>query len=353
MENKSEIIAEKEIDLLDLAKKLWNRRRLIFRVSFVGLIVGVVIAFSIPKEYATTVLLAPEATSGSNGNMGALAAITGVNLSGNSSSSDISMDIYPNIVESTPFLLGLANSRIINKQKGFDTTLYAYIKDNQNKAWWTAIFGLPRMLIGLFSSTDNSSVGEADKLELTKDQMEVIGNLKDRISILVDKKTGVITLDVTMQDPLVSASVADTLTSYLQSYIIQYRTEKARQDLVFAEQLYSEAKIDYTKAQQRYADYLDRNQNVILASYRVNQEKLQQEMALAYNVYTQIAQQLQLAKVKVQDVTPVYTIIQPAIIPLFPSNPNKKLIIIGFAFLFAVGASVYILGKGYLKKINL
>lgn len=152
-----------------------------------------------------------------------------------------------------------------------------------------------------------------------------------------------------MQNPNISATIADTLITYLQSYIISYRTQKARQDLAFTESLYSEAKKDYSDAQQKYAKYLDENQNVILASYRVNQEKLQNEMTLAYGVYNQVAQQLQLAKVKVQDITPVYTIIQPAIVPLVPTKPNKKLIVIAFVFLMIIGACGYILVKDHLK----
>lgn len=352
MENKKEIVPEKEIDLLELVKKLWTNRKFIIKVSAFGLIIGIIVAFSIPKEYTTTVILAPESTSNSGGNMGALAAMAGINLGGNASSSDISMDIYPNIVESTPFLIGLSNIKVINQKGDIDTTLFSYIKDEQKGTWWSYVLGAPRLLLGLFSSKGDQLLVEKNRLELSKEQLDVIDNLKQRTSISVDKKTGVITLGVNMQDPFISASIADTLTSYLQSYVIKYRTEKARQDLAFAEQLYSEAKADYTKTQQKYADYLDRNQNVILASYRVNQEKLQQEMTLAYSVYTQIAQQLQLAKVKVQDETPVYTIIQPAIVPLIPSKPNKKLIIIGFVFLFAIGACGYLLGKDYLKNLK-
>lgn len=152
-----------------------------------------------------------------------------------------------------------------------------------------------------------------------------------------------------MQDPNISAGIADTLTSYLQSYIISYRTQKARQDLAFTETLYAEAKKDYSDAQQKYARYLDENQNVILASYRVNQERLQNEMTLTYGVYNQVAQQLQLAKVKVQDITPVYTTIQPAIMPLIPAKPNKKLIVIGFIFLTIIGACGYVLIRNFLK----
>lgn len=345
------ISEEKEIDLIELGKKLWDKRKFILKVSGIGLLIGIIIAFSIPKEYSTTVLLAPESKeSGSLGSAGALAAMAGINLGGASTSGDLSSDIYPNIMESTPFILGLSQIHVSDPNEKIDTTLFTYINNEQKSAWWTYIFGAPKLLTGFFSSKKEEKKPERNKFRLTRNEADVIESLKDRATISIDKKTGVITLTSVMQSPMISATVADTLTSYLQSYIIEYRTEKARADLAFAEKLYNESKSDYYKAQQKYADYLDRNQNVILASYRVNQEKLQNEVTLAYNVYNQVAQQLQVAKVKVQDQTPVYTVIQPAIIPLIPTKPNKKLIVIGFVFVFAVGSCGYILGKDFLKN---
>ncbi|SHG22607.1 Wzz/FepE/Etk N-terminal domain-containing protein [Dysgonomonas macrotermitis] len=345
---------EKEIDLIELGQKLWSKRKFILKISAIGFVLGIIVAFSIPKEYTTIVILAPESSSGSSlGGASALAAMAGINLDGSSNSGDLSSDIYPNIMGSTPFVLGLSSVNVRDKKAGIDTTLYMYIKDEQKESWWVYILGLPRLALNVFSSRDTGSENiERNSLFLTKDEVSVIENIRTRISVSVDKKTSVITLSSTMQSPEISAFIADTLTSYLQSYIIKYRTEKARADLVFAEKLYNESKDDYTKAQQKYADYLDKNQNVILASYRVNQEKLQNEASLAYNVYNQVAQQLQVAKVKVQDQTPVYTVIQPAVIPLIPAKPNKKLIVIGFIFLFGIGACGWILGKDLLKNLR-
>lgn len=346
----TKIDSEKEIDLIDLGKKLCIKRKLILKASLIGLLVGVVIAFSIPKEYTTTVILAPESKNTSGGNVGALAVMAGINIGGGTTDGDIAPDLYPNIAESTPFILGLFDVRIKDSKEEIDTTLYSYIKDEQRSAWWSSVMKLPGAIIGLFSKKDSEEKNNTiDGFALTREQTNVFLNLKDRITVSVDKKTGVITLLSTMQNPQISAYIADTLTSYLQSYIINYRTQKARQDLAFTEKLYTEAKNDYSEAQQKYARYLDGNQDVILASHRVNQEKLQNEMTLAYGVYNQVAQQLQLAKVKVQDTTPVYTIIQPAVVPLIPVKPNKKLIIIGFVFLFGIGVCGWVLGESFFK----
>lgn len=339
---------EKEIDLIDLGKKLWVKRKFILKGSFIGLVVGTVIAFSIPKEYTTTVILAPETNSSSStGSVGALAAMAGLNLGGGAVNEGLmSPELYPSIAESTPFILGLFEVGVKDVEGGIDSTLYFYMKKEQKGAWWSKILSFPGSIMGLFSNEGSNNISmKINPFALTREQNNIFNNLKNRITITVEKKTGVISLSSTMQSPEISASLADTLTSYLQSYIISYRTQKARQDLSFTERLYTEAKKDYSEAQQRYARYLDENQNIILASYRVNQEKLQNEVSLTYSVYNQMAQQLQLAKVKVQDTTPVYTIIQPAVVPLFPSKPNKKIIILGFLILAISLSSGFVLGK--------
>jgi nucleosome binding factor SPN SPT16 subunit len=151
-----------------------------------------------------------------------------------------------------------------------------------------------------------------------------------------------------MQSPEISTFIADTVTYYLQDYIIKFRTEKARKDLYFTEQLFDEAKANYYTAQQNYATFVDENLSIISARFRTKQERLQKEMTLAYTVYDQTAQQLQLAKVKVQDDTPVYTVIQPAVVPLKPSKPPKLIILISFVFLAAIISGSWIVFKKFL-----
>lgn len=347
---------EKEVDLLELAQKVWNERRLILKWCLVAVVIGLIIGFSIPKEYSTRVTLAPEsATSNSlGGNMGALAAMAGVNL-GNSTGEDaLSPELYPNIVSSSPFLIELLDIKVIDKKGEIETTVYNYLEQHQKKPWWSAIISAPFKALGWVMSLfrDEPEITEKEAINpfmLTQDEAEIIKELDDRISVSVDKKSGVTTLSVTMQDPLISATMTDTVMNKLQSYITNYRTNKARHDLVFTEKLYEEAKKNYFKAQYEHARYVDSNQNIVRESTRAEETRLQNEMDLAYNLYNQVAQQLQMALAKVQEITPVYTVVQPATVPLRPEKPNKVMILIGCVFLAAIAAIGWILFvKGFV-----
>lgn len=351
---------EQEIDLIELAQKVWAGRKLIIKTCGIAALVGLVVAFSIPKEYSTSVTLAPESGGkAGGGGMGALAAMAGINLGSSSGEDALSPDLYPDIVSSTPFLIELFDVKVKDQKEKIDTTLYAYLKEYQRAPWWGAVISAPFQALGWTLSLfkDKPEVGETklDPFYLTIEEAGIASALSSRISIAADKKTGVTTLSVTMQDPLISASLTDTVMRCLQNYIADYRTNKARHDLAFTEKLYGEAKANYEEAQKKYANFVDANQSIVMLSYRAEQERLQNEMNLAYQVYTQMSQQLQMSRAKVQEITPVYTVVQPATVPLRPAKPNKIMILIGFVFLAGVGCVGWILFvkdllKGWKKQ---
>ena len=338
---------EQEIDLLELARKLWDSRKLILKFCLAGVIVGLVVAFSIPKEYTTSIKLAPEASSGKTpgGSLGAMVSSFG-NLTGGSSAEAVYPQLYPDIVASIPFTVGLFDIQVTDKDGKNTTTVRKFLEDT-SAPWWSAVMGLPFKAIGgiksLFSSDESNLAAPLDTFRLTPDENAIVEALRARVGADVDTKTSVITLSVTMQDPMVSALLADSVAERLKMYVTDYRTNKARQDLNYAEKLNDEAKRDYLEAQQRYANYMDKNQGIVLRSARIEQEQLQNEAQLAFNLYNQTAQQLQAAKAKVQEITPVYTVVQPSSVPLKPSKPSKPLILVGCVFLAAVLASAWIL----------
>lgn len=342
--------AEDEIDLLELARKVWAERKLVLRWCCYAAVVGLIVAFSIPREYTATAVLAPETASSKNslGGLGALASMAGINMGSMTETDAVNPDLYPDVVKSVPFVIELFPVEVETADGGLRTDLYDYLKKHTRRPWWGVVISAPFRALGWFMSlfrekmpeSDGSSV---DPFRLTPDENRIVEALGRRVMVAVDKKNSLVTLSVTMQDPLISATVADTVMRNLQTYVTDYRTNKARNDLKFTQQLYDEAQHDYYAAQQRYARYMDANQNVVRRAVRTEQERLQNEMTLAYNIYNQMAQQLQVAKAKVQESTPVYAVVQPASVPLKPSKPSKVLVIVGFVFLAAAAAMAWIL----------
>lgn len=341
---------EKEIDLLELAMKLWDQRKKLIIWSVCGAVLGLVVAFSIPREYTTDVKLAPETTDNkaTSGGLGALASMAGLGSSA-SGADAVYPQLYPDVVSSVPFVTSLFDVEVPLKEeegeKPVKMTVQQYMEEEVKAPWWSAVTGAPFKLLALLRSSDEEEGGDKplDNFQLTKKEALLVEAINRRVSASVDQKTSVVTISVLMQDPLVSAVLADTVVSRLQEYVTAYRTNKARQDLEYAETLNEEAKSDYYKAQQRYAEYLDRNQGLAFQSAKITSARLENEASLAFSLYNQTAQQVQKAKAKVQETTPVYAIITPATVPVKPTSPRKALILVGFTFLAFVACAAWIL----------
>ena len=278
---------EGTIDLLELVRTLWRQRKKLLIWSVCGAIVGLVVAFSIPREYTTSVKLAPESNDNKRGaaGLGALASMAGIAVSSSGSDAVYPM-LYPDVVGSVPFLTGLFNVEVkTDGDDSKDITVADYIKDDLKNPWWSAIMSLPGKMLSIFRSGDETPGNhKLDTFRLTLEEDALVTALRSRVSAAVDAKTSVVSVSVVMQDPLVSAMLADTVVERLKEFVTAYRTNKARQDLEYAETLNEEARVKYYRAQQAYADYLDRNQGIVLRSAQVERERLENEASLAFNV---------------------------------------------------------------------
>ena len=351
---------EIEIDLIGILRKIIGIRKTIYKAAGIGLVVGIIVAISIPKQYTVGVTLSPEMGGSKGGGLSGLdASFLGNGVSMNEGTDALNASLSADIVSSTPFLLELSTMKI-PALKGGTMTLNVYL-DEESSPWWGYVIGLPGMVIGgvksLFTEEESESV-PSDKanlgtIELSKKESEKIEALKKKILASVDKKTSMTTVSVTLQNPKVAAVVADSVVRKLQEYIIDYRTTKAKEDCLYLERLFKERQQEYYDAQKKYADYMDSHDNIILQSVRAEQERLQNDMSLAYQVYSQVANQLQVARAKVQEEKPVFAVVEPAVIPLYPSGTSRKIYVLAFIFLsVCIVISWKLFGEDILNKFK-
>ncbi len=347
-----------EIDLMEYVLKLWNARITLLKIAGIAAVVGIVVAFSIPKQYTAEVILSPESTKAGTNRLSSMASMLGLgNMGTGNEANALNISMASDIVASTPFVLELINTQVQTLDDQMDTTLVEYLS-TQKVPWWSTVMALPGKTIGgILSLFKNSEETEEEKplnpFHLTPKQRGQVNALRKTISVESDKKTGITKLSVTLQDPLVAATIADSVLVKLQKYIIKYKTSKAEEDCKYWEQLYNERKKEYYIAQENYAKYSDANKNVVLQSIKIEQERLQNEQALAFQVFSQVATQLQMARAKLQEEKPVFAVLEPASVPLLPTGTNKKIIILGFVFLALVVSSAWIaFGKDLWKSLR-
>lgn len=345
-----------EIDWMGILHKIIDIRKTLYKAAGAGIVLGIIIALSIPKQYTVTVTLSPE--MGGDRASGGLASLASSFLGGETTSSSndaLNVTLAPDIVASTPFVLELFNTHIQTLDGELDTTLVAYL-DEQKTPWWGYIKAAPSLAIGAIKSLfteENDTISKLNPFQLTEKEYQKVEGLRKAITAEVDKKTAMTTVTVTLQDPKVTAMVADSVVGKLQQYIIDYRIKKAKEDCAYLEELYHERQQEYYQAQSKYAHYFDTNRNIAFQSVRAEQERLQNDMNLAYQVYSQVAQQLQVARAKIQEEKPVFAVVEPATVPLQPSGTSRKVILVGVVFFIVCCVGAWkLLGQEYWQQLK-
>ena len=323
-EEKKKIISISLVDVIDIVRKDWKK---IAIYSLLAGVIGVLLAFATPHKYKSTVMLAPEESGqGFSGSLSSLASMVGMNMKLGQTGDALYPEIYPDLVSSTDFIINLFPVQVTTKKGDLKCDYYTYLMKHQK----LALTDYPKagivMLIDKFR--DHEPPKKLDgkhegPIALSYEQEEATKAISSKVTCGVDKKTNVITITVTDQDPLIAATMADTIKQHLQKAITEYRTKKAKVDLDYMQKLYVEAKSDYDRARQKYAYYADANMDVELQSYKSKEEDLENEMQLKYNIYQTVVEQLQLAKAKVQERTPAFTVMQSAAVPVKHSDRPK------------------------------
>lgn len=348
-----------EIDLLALAKTIWKGRQIIFKSILVAGILGLVIAILSPKEYTATTTMVPQTSStGSKlGGLSSLAAMAGFNLDMATAGEALSPMVYPQIVSSVPFQLELMNTSFTFSEVGHPVSLYEYYAEIQKPGALSVISKYTIGLTGVILTAirgESKGISSTDKgpISLTKKQEAVRKLINSKVTLTVDAKQGYLALQASFPEALLSAQVADQARELLQKYITHYKIEKVSDKLAFIEGRYTEKKKEFEKAQARLASFRDQNKNVTSAVARTEEERLQSEYSIAMNVYNELAKQLEQAKIQVKEETPVFSVLEPAMVPAEKSKPKRPMILAIWLFLGGIAGVGIVFGKGFLKDIQ-
>ncbi|MBQ8190459.1 MAG: chain-length determining protein [Bacteroidaceae bacterium] len=358
-EKKSIDLVEDFQKVLSFLKILWAERSIYYKVCGCAAVAAVIIAFSIPKRYSVEVTLAPELSSESSmGGLSSLASMAGIKLGALGNNDAIGPDLYPTVIRSKDYLVRLFGVPVTFERGDsvLTTTYFDYLNDHQKIAWWSYpmkwLADLKKTILPKKEKKGGNMLaedGSRSYMFLTEDERALIQGMQNEITCSVDKKTGMITLAASAQDPVVAAVIADSARVALNQFIMEYRTNKARQDYEYMHKVYEQAKADYTRTQSAYAAFADANLNLTTARAQAKLDDLQNEMQLAYGIYSQMANQLQLVRAKIQETTPVYTIIESATVPERATSPRKMFLVVAIVFLAALGTTGWILFKKFLQ----
>lgn len=334
----------RELDIIKVLAFLLKKWKRICGVALLAMAFGVVIALSLPKQYTSSVLLAPEMTSGGIGlseSLTDMASNFGIDLGKKTNIDAIYPDIYPEIFSSTDFVYKLLDIPVpvgeASQIKKYRTHL---ITDTKIPFWMYPKLWLINILSKKNKAMQGSSAGKGPR-QFSKEEINLIESVANNISCTIDKKTSLITISAKDEDAKVAAVLADTLKNRLQEYITRYKTKKAKLNYEFYKAQYVKAKTEYVKARQRYTSSADADFDVILESVRARQNDLENDMQLKYNAYAEMQRKMIASAIEIQDVTPSFFVLQESVVANRASSMPRSMMVLLWGVLGALAISVW------------
>ena len=341
---------EDEIDVVELLKKVYKEKKLIFKYSFVAAIAGIIFALFQPNQYTASTTFIPQLSSDvktGTSSLSGLASLAGINLSGMEGSSEFPPSLYPQVVESVPFRLDLLSSNI--QIDNNNLKLREYILDDMSSFNLLGTIkdytiGLPSLIIGFFKS-DEFSQDFSSIYSLSEEDNQLFEKLSDVFSLSINDKEGFITMSFNDKNKKVAAQVAQTAETLLQKKIIEFKVKSSKELLDFTTNQYDQKKEAFEKLQDERAVFVDKNINISSTLFKNKLSRIESELNIAQTVVQQLASQVEQAKLQVNKDTPVFTTIKPVTVPFAKSSPSRSLTVIIFLFLGFVLSSGYVLIK--------
>lgn len=334
--------SEEVLDFNKIINKIWDNKRIFAVLLPIVFFISCIYILTVPRYYSTSTALAPEVENSSmKGGLGSIAATFGFDLSDIESSDAITPLLYPELMKDNKFVVGLFDINISTEDKAIKTNYYSYLKKYQRVSWLEKCVGFIKALFSKEKHLSSKTYINRNPYMLSKTEDDIVKKIQDDIKISVDKKSGVISINATAQDPMVCKILADSVTSKLQKFITTYRTSKAQKEADYYKQLMSKSLHSYELVREKYGAYSDANMEVMLESVKSKIEDMENDMQLKYNQYTTYNAQYQAAVSKVLEKTPVFTLLKGAEVPLKPAGPKRMIFVFAMTFMAFILISLY------------
>lgn len=360
-ENNNKNIQDDEIDLIALAKTLWEGRRTVIKTTLIFMAIGLFVAIFSEKEYTASCTMVPQSAEGGSklgGSLGGLAAMAGINL-GSGGGSNISPTMYPKIVNSIPFQKELMKTPLSIEGQEKQVTFAEYYLNIKKPGLLGYIkkytIGLPELILKAIrdeAKTDNGQLTTDNLLTISQEEKELIECFQNQLSLEVNDKDGYISLSASMPQATAAAQLAKHTQELLQQAITDFKIQKAKDQLTFVEERFVEKQQLAQAAQEKLAAFRDRNRNVSTAMAQTEQERLMAEYNLAQGVYSELAKQVETQKIQVKEDTPVFTIIEPVTVPIEKAKPKRVMILVIWTFLGGIVGVGSVFGKAFFGSIK-
>jgi uncharacterized protein involved in exopolysaccharide biosynthesis len=341
-----------EIDLIALLKTVFVARRFVIKTTILFAVLGIILAVVSPTKYTASSTFVPQLSEGqTNSPLGGLASLAGINVSAimGGQPQEISPSLYPQIAESVPYRLALLDATVES-----NTSFRDYILSQSGGVAILPLLkkytiGLPGLLLN--KQTDNNKNLDTSLFQITEQDKDLFELLAQVVSIEVDDQEGLVSISVEFADRMVAAQLAQAATDLLQSNVIAFKSQSARNNLDFIESQFESKRKEFEEIQDSIAIFKDQNLNITSALYQNQLTRLESQFTVISSVFQELAGQVEQAKIQVNKDTPIFTIIEPVSVPLERSKPKRTKTVIIWTFLGGVFSVGWVLVKSPALQI--
>ena len=301
-----------EINLIEIAKTIWNGKKLIFIISSFFVLIGIISALVSPIIYTSSTTFIPSSQEGSSGSsLSGVASLVGINLGAMSSGNEIPASMYPQISNSVEFKRLLLEEFVDEKK---EIKMKSYLVDYYK--------------IDSYSKSNNPNKSFVSELE--NDLFNIINNI---LNISVNEKDGFVTISANMPESEYAAYSAINARNILQKIIINNKIKSAKQNLKFSEYQLKSKRIEFNEIQNKLGYFNDSNLNIITSSIINERKRLEAEFQIINAVMVELSKQVEQNKLQVSKDTPVFSIIKEATMPVVRSSPKRTQMVLIFGFI--------------------
>jgi tyrosine-protein kinase Etk/Wzc len=287
---------EAEISVFELLTPLVRRWKLVAATALACTLAAALFLLLQPKVYTATTSFTPEnsASSGLMSSLVGLAGLAGQLGVGSSSSNSVSPDFFVRLVHSDEVLR--------------PTLLTEFARDSTSRR---------EPLLALLQ------VEGETREERIQNGTLVLEKLTEAST---DKGTGIVTLEVTLPSPHLAAEVANHMVRLLNRFNLESRQSQSREQRRFSGERLAVAEQELRTAEKAQLAFLQRNRQYRdspMLEFEYN--RLNREVMLRQEVYQTLTKAYEEARIAEVRDTPVLTVIDSAIAPVYASGPRRVL----------------------------
>lgn len=357
-----------EISLVELMDKVrafsllaWRERLYVWRSLAVTVPLGLLIAFGSTSEYTASTKILPYRSAGSTlSGFSGLVGLAGIQLPANVTDPTITADLYPEVTSTIDFRIAVAETpiRFTTLRQPISTTRYFQEVSRASLVSFLRKYtiGLPGQLLSVIRPAAKAMVvpdsgsGRAPLSYYSREYLKIIEGLKERLTVKINRKTAIITIEGTMPDAYASADLVKVASERLMERIIDYESRKAGEQRRFLEVEQRKSRERFQQAQQDLATFLNRNRGTLSATLQIEMQRLQIEYNLTSELYGQFSKDLEQSRIKQNQDIPVFTVLEQVVVPNSRTSPRRMRDLLVSIFLGVAAGLAIIAWRRYREE---